>query len=98
MSMIWLVVCEVLFEPGDLPSENTKGFMRVTMWGDTEDSLRNRLAQCLESYRWYLISIENAHPIDENVEYPEEIADMIDRTRGNPEAIIVGRVFSYTAE
>jgi hypothetical protein len=72
--------------------------MPVTMWGDTEDSLRDRLAQCLESYRWYLISIEKADPIDESVEYPEETVDMINRTRDNPEAIIVGRVYSYKPE
>jgi hypothetical protein len=98
VSMIWLVLCEVLFEHEDLPSGHTKGFLRVTVWGDTKVSLTDRLAQCLESYRWRLVSIEKAGPIDENVEYPEEIADMVDRTRGNAEYIIVGRVYSYTAE
>jgi hypothetical protein len=98
MPILWLVICEVLFEPGDLPLGDTKGFMRVTMWGDSEQSLRSRLAECLESYRWHLISIESASPINEDSNYPEEVAEMVDRTRGNPEAIIVGRVFSYKEE
>jgi hypothetical protein len=96
--VIWLVHCEVLVEPGDLPSGSTKGFLRVTMWADSEESVKERLSGCLESYRWHLISIERAHPIEERAEYPEEVSEMIERTRNNENAIILGRIYSYKAE
>ncbi len=95
---MWLVVCEVSFEPGDLAGDDTKGFMRVTMWGPTGESLRERLAECLQSHGWHLISIEKVRRIDQDADYSDEIAEMIDRTRHNPDAIIVGRVFSYKVE
>ena len=95
---IWLVLCEILVEPGDLPSGSTKGFLRVTMWADSEESVKERLSECLESYRWHLISIEKANPIEESVEYPEEILLMIERTRNSENAIILGRIYSYKVE
>jgi hypothetical protein len=95
METIWMSTCEVLVEPGDLPSGSTKAFTNVTTWADSRDKVREKVSRYLESYKWHLISIEDAHPIDDNRDYGEEIAGMIERTRENPEAIILGHFFSY---
>jgi hypothetical protein len=95
MEAMWKVVAEVLVEPGDMPSGSTKAFVPVTTWADSADTAREKLSRYLESFNWHLISIEDAHPIDENGDYGEEVADMIERTRNNPKAIILGRFFSY---
>jgi hypothetical protein len=95
MQEIWRVVAEVLVEPGDVPSGDTKGFLIVTTWADSLDTAQEKLSRYLESFKWHLISIEDAHPIDENQDYGEEIAEMIERARNNPDAIILGTFHSY---
>ncbi len=95
METIWMIMCEVLVQPGDLPSGSTKAFANITTWADSPATAKEKIARYLESFNWDLISIENAHPVDENRNYEEEVADMIERTKGNPNAIILGRFFSY---
>jgi hypothetical protein len=92
---IWKAVCEVLVEPGDLPSGSTKGFVSVTTWADSVETVKEKVAGYLASHQWRLLAIEDAKPIDERQDYGEESADMIARTRANPRAIILGRFFSY---
>jgi hypothetical protein len=95
MQTIWLVTSEVLVEPGDLPSGSTKAFVNITTWADSVETIREKLSRYLETYKWHLISIEKAHPIDEAHDYGDEIEDMLERTKANPEAIILGRFHSY---
>jgi hypothetical protein len=95
MEQIWKVIAEVLVEPGDLPSGDTKGFLIVTTWADSLETARQKLSRYLESYKWHLISIEDAHPIDETLDYGEEIDDMIARTVRDGNAIILGTFHSY---
>lgn len=95
MQTMWMVMSEVLVEPGDLPSGATKAFVNVTTWADSLDTVRAKLSAYLESFNWHLISIEKAQPIDEHLDYGAEVAEMIERTRENPDAIILGRFFTY---
>lgn len=92
---IWMAVCEVSVELGDLPSGATKAFARITTWADSEEVVREKVSRYLESYRWQLLSIESATPIAQGTAYDDEMTDMITRTRTNPTAIILGRFFSY---
>lgn len=95
MEKIWKVIAEILVEPGDMPSGSTKGFMTVTTWADSAQAAEGKLARYLESFKWHLIAIEDARPVDENQDYGEQIEDMINRTRSNPKAIILGTFHSY---
>jgi hypothetical protein len=90
-----MVVAEVLVRPGVLTDGRTKAFVPVTTWADSVDCARRKLSDYLDSFKWHLVSIEDAHPIEENRQYSEEVADMIERTRNNPDAIILGRFFTY---
>jgi hypothetical protein len=95
MESIWLVTSEVQVEPSDLPSGSTSAFVNVTTWADSIEAIREKLSFYLERYNWHLISIEKANPIDESHDYGDEIEDMIERTRTNPQAIILGTFHSY---
>ncbi len=92
---IWLAVCEISTEPGDLPSGATKAFARISTWASSEQELREKVSRYLQSFTWELLSVEAAKPIDEEASYDDETADMVRRTRENEEAIILGRFFSY---
>ena len=41
------------------------------------------------------MGIEDSHPVDDKRSYEEEVADMIEKAKNNPAAIILGRFFSY---
>jgi len=42
----------------------------------------------LESYGWKLLDAERANPVPKDGEFSEEVEDMLERTRTNPNAII----------
>jgi Na+/phosphate symporter len=95
MTSIWKVLAEVRVEPGDLPSGSTEAFTNIVTWGDSAEEVERKISDYLSSFKWQLLSMEEAAPIDENLDYGEAIGDMIERTRENPKAIILGSFFSY---
>jgi hypothetical protein len=95
MQEIWRIVAEILVEPGDTASGSTKGFMNITTWADSAEAASAKIADYLGTFKWRVISIEDASRIDENQDYGEQIEDMIDRTRSDPNAIILGTFHGY---
>ena len=93
MQKIWLVLTEIVAQTTGQPSEI--GFMNVMTWADSCDSAGAKIKQYLESFGWHLVSVEKADVVEENVVYGEDVADMIDRTRNNPKAIILGTFHTY---
>jgi len=96
MDQIWKLVVELLVPPGDMPSGMTKGFMNVTTWADSAETARNKLGNYIERFQWRILSIEDARPIAGDEEFEDEnMADMVERTRTNPNAIILGTFHGY---
>src|SRR5262245_1421386 len=87
---IWLAVCEIAVQPGDMQSRATKAFVRVTTWASSEDALREKTSRYLESFNWHLLSIETARPIEDEEDLSDETTEMIERTRENQNTIILG--------
>jgi hypothetical protein len=92
---MWLVTCEILVEPGDMPSGFTKGFLNIATWAGSTEEVREKLSHYLDTFRWHLLSITRALPIDDSRDYGDEINDMIERASTNPQAIILGTFYSY---
>jgi hypothetical protein len=92
---VWLALCEISVEPGDLPSGKTKAFARIATWASSQEALWEKVSGYLESFKWQLLSIETAHPIHEDQGLDAETAQMIRRTRESTKAIIIGPFFSY---
>jgi hypothetical protein len=42
-----------------------------------------------------LLGVERSNPVPDNGEFSEEVEDMLERTRNNPNAIIYGTSYSY---
>jgi hypothetical protein len=95
METLWMVTCEVLVKPSELPSGNTKAFVNVLTWADSPQAAEGKISRYLESFEWHLIGTEDSHPIDDGRTYEGEMAEIIQKARSNPEAIILGRLFSY---
>jgi len=49
----------------------------------------------LESYGWKLLDAERANPVPKDGEFSEEVEDMLERTKTNPNANIYGTFYSY---
>jgi hypothetical protein len=98
MEKVWVITAEVLVKPGDLPSGNTHAFVNAATWADSSSMVEEKLAQCLKSYQWHLVGIEDSHPFDDARSYGDELLEIVDQVRTDPCACIIGRAFSYKPE
>jgi hypothetical protein len=69
--------------------------MNITTWADSQEMAEAKIQKCLESYGWHLISIENVQVVSEDRQCGEVQSDQIERTRGNPDAVILGTFHTY---
>ncbi len=89
---------EIMLRPGDLPLGGNKAFVNVVTWANSSDMAKEKVTHCLQSYGWYIISVETIYPVDEDKIYGEDIENIVDQARDNPRAVIYGRMFSYKEE
>ena len=95
MENIWTTTAEVGVEPGDMPSGDTLGFMKVAMWASSQDDFVKKLEAYLTKYRWKLLSMENTVVHDPSVDYGDELNQMIDEVLRDRNAVRLGTYYSY---
>ena len=95
MENVWITTAEVAVEPGDMPSRDTLGFMRITMWASSQEDFVQRLTAYLTKYKWKLVSMENTSVADSSRDYGDEVNQMIDETLQDHHAIRLGTYYSY---
>ena len=95
MQRLWVITAEILVEAGDLPSRETKGFANIVTWADSPTAAQQKVSEVLKSYEWELLGIEATRPFDESRSYDDDVLDIVDQARANPNACIIGTVFSY---
>ena len=95
MVQVWITTAEVEVEPGDMPSGDTLGFMRITMWASSHEDFVQKLEVYLSKYRWKLLSMENTAAVDPSKDYGQEVNQMIDETLQDHNAIWLGTYYSY---
>jgi hypothetical protein len=95
MKAIWLVLTEIVAQTGDPPRVSEVGFMNVTTWAESKEAAGRKIGQYLESCGWHLVSVEEANVVEDEGVYGDDVADMIQRTRCNPKAIILGTFHTY---
>lgn len=94
MEKMWLIVAEIL-SSADGSSGTEIGFMNITTWSDTKEAASLKIEKYLNSFGWHLVQIERADIIDDGFRWVDEVVDMIERTRGNSNAIILGTFHTY---
>jgi hypothetical protein len=97
MEAIWLVLTETVARTADSSPASEVGFMNITTWADCKEAAGAKIRQYLESFGWNLVLIEEANVVEDEGAYGEDVADMIERTRSNPRAIILGTFHTYKA-
>jgi hypothetical protein len=95
MQQLWVITAEILVKPGDLASGETKGFTNIVTWADSPKTAQQKVAEVLKSYGWEVLSIEAARRFDDSRSYDDELLNIVDQARTNPNACIIGTIFSY---
>jgi len=86
--VIWIGTIEISWSDEKAPSMFRPAFTVVTTWADSSQEFREKCNRMLDSYGWKLLGVERSNPVPENGEFNEEVEDMLERTRSNPNAII----------
>jgi hypothetical protein len=97
--VIWIGTIEISFTDPEAPSgaKPEPAFTVVTTWASSPEEYGQKCKRMLESYGWNLLGVDKAEPVPEDGEYSEEVEDMLERTRNNPNAIIYGTFHTYPA-
>ena len=89
---IWIGTMEISWSDEKTPTVFQPAFTVVTTWAASPEEFREKCGRMLTSYGWKLLAVERANPV---TEFSEEVEDMLERTRNNPNAIIYGTFYSY---
>ncbi|PYT96252.1 MAG: hypothetical protein DMG36_00755 [Acidobacteria bacterium] len=92
---IWIGTIEISWSDEKTPTVFRPAFTVVTTWATSPEEFREKCVRMLESYGWKLLDVERANPVPKDGEFSEEVEDMLERTRTNPNAIIYGTFYSY---
>jgi hypothetical protein len=95
MESVWITTSEIQVEPGDMPSGDTVGFVRITMWASSREDFIQKLEAYLTKYRWKLLSMENTAIVDPSADYGDEVNQMVDETSRDHNAVRLGTFYSY---
>jgi hypothetical protein len=93
--VIWVGTIEISYIDPENSDKRNNAFTVVTTWASNAEEFRRKCERMLESYGWTLLGIERANPVLENYGYNNEVADQLERTRVNPNAIIYGTFHTY---
>ncbi|MGH9712862.1 MAG: hypothetical protein ACRD5M_06135 [Candidatus Acidiferrales bacterium] len=94
-SEIWVGTIEISYFNFDAPNVRKNAFTVVTTWASSLDEYSQKCSRMLESYGWKLLGIDKANPAPTDYDFNDEVADMLERTRVNPNAIIYGTFYTY---
>jgi hypothetical protein len=95
---IWITNAEVRVQPGDMPSGDTLGFMKITMWAASRQDFEERVSAYFKKYQWDLLSADHSFQVDPDADYGDEVNQMIDETAENENFVRLGTYYSYKPE
>jgi len=94
-SVIWIGTVEISFFDSDKPDIRKNAFTVVTTWASNPEEFAQKCERMLESYGWNLLGVEQSNPASAARDYNDEVMDLLERTRVNPNAIIYGTFHTY---
>jgi hypothetical protein len=92
---IWIGTIEVYYAHPETPSVWEPAFTTVTTWACNSEEFSQKCTRMLASHGWKLLGVEQANPVSDDDEFGEDVEDMLERTKSNPNAIIYGTFHTY---
>jgi hypothetical protein len=97
MKELWIGVVEVLTEPSSGDSD-TRAFTNVVTWATSVSTYLARVTSAFFEYGWTVLGSENVRPVDFEAEFNEEIVEIIESARTNPDACIFATFYYYPSK
>lgn len=97
MKELWIGVVEVLTEPSTGDGD-TRAFTNVIACAESAADFVKRVKNAFDEYGWTILGNENVRPVNSDDAYPEEILEIIDRARMNPNACIFATMHYYPSK
>jgi len=97
MKELWIGVVEVLTEPS-ADEGNTRAFTNVVTWAESASSYVERVTTVFAEYEWTILGTENVRPVDPDDSYSEDVAEVIERVKPNPNACIFATFHYYPSK
>ena len=97
MKALWIGVAEVLTD-ANLGEGNSRAFTNVVAWAESDAEYAKVVRVVFEKYGWDVLGFERVHPVAEQSGYQDEIAQIIDRARVNPNACIYSTLHYYPSK
>jgi hypothetical protein len=94
-SEIWIGTVEICYFHSDTPDKRKNAFTTITTWARSPEEFNQKCSLMLESYGWKLLGVDRANPAGDYYAFSDELADMLERTRINQNAIIYGTFHAY---
>lgn len=92
---LWIGTIEVYFSNPATPNVWKAAYTNVTTWACDSEEFGQKCSRMLEGYGWKLLGVVRANPVSDGDEVSEATADMLERTRTNPNAVIYGTFHAY---
>jgi len=97
MKALWIGVVEVLTEPS-IGTGDTRAFTNVVAWAESAQDYQSTVTGVFSKYGWTLLGVENARLVDSESGFNEEISEIIERARANPDACIFATFHYYPSK
>jgi hypothetical protein len=97
MRELWIGVVEVLTEPSEGDGD-TRAFTNVVTWANTAQGYIDSVTSVFEGYGWTLLGAENVRPIAQQRNFNEEMAEIVERAKTNPDACIYATFHYYPSQ
>ena len=97
MKKLWMGVVEVLTEPSSGDGD-TRAFTNVVTWTASASDYVTAVTNVLSEYGWTVLGVENARPVDSETGFNEEITEIIERAKTNPNACIFATLHYYPSK
>lgn len=95
MKKLRIVVCEIAVRPGDFSDGSTLMFCNVIIWAELPQEAEDKIRNYLATFDWSLIEAAKNEVADGNNDYGEEFNELLAQAEVNPNAIILGRFYTY---
>ena len=97
MQELWIGVVEVLTVPS-IGNGDTRAFTNVVTWATTVSDYVDTVTTVFAKYGWTVLGTDNQRPVANEIDYCEEITDIIERAKQNQNACIYATFHYYPSK
>jgi hypothetical protein len=95
METIWIVRLEVIAHIDSARSNGQLGFINVVASAATAAEAQAKVIGMVKEHDWEVLSIEHTAIANPDLDYKDDLSDLIDDVIENPSQILLSTLYSY---